>query len=233
MDMTSTVRQIEHLPDSPNGSAAKVPRDVIAASLRRERARANLSLTEAARRAGIAKSTLSQLESGAGNPSLETLWALCVALEIPFGRLIDPPRPRVQVIRAGAGPDRAYQNRSWSQPPARQRPPERVREARAPASAKRAPARRASVLFPRRWGAPLVCIGRKDSLGIGGANAIACRSAKGRARRSRPRGLRSHRRDPFSVEQHLAKEVIAQRQGCVHQAIGGFFEMAGDRFDHV
>ena len=104
MDMTSTVRQIEHLPDSPNGSAAKVPRDVIAASLRRERARANLSLTEAARRAGIAKSTLSQLESGAGNPSLETLWALCVALEIPLGRLIDPPRPRVQVIRAGEGP---------------------------------------------------------------------------------------------------------------------------------
>lgn len=90
--------------NSPNDLAADVPRDVIAASLRRERARANLTLTETARRAGIAKSTLSQLESGAGNPSLETLWALCVALEIPFGRLIDPPRLRVQVIRAGEGP---------------------------------------------------------------------------------------------------------------------------------
>lgn len=90
--------------NSSNDLAADVPRDVIAASLRRERARANLTLTEAARRAGIAKSTLSQLESGAGNPSLETLWALCVALEIPFGRLIDPPRLRVQVIRAGEGP---------------------------------------------------------------------------------------------------------------------------------
>lgn len=90
--------------NSSNGPAAEIPRDVIAASLRRERARANLSLSEAARRAGIAKSTLSQLESGTGNPSLETLWALCVALEIPFGRLIDPPRLRVQVIRAGEGP---------------------------------------------------------------------------------------------------------------------------------
>lgn len=90
--------------NSSNDLAADVPRDVIAASLRRERARANLTLTEAARRAGIAKSTLSQLESGAGNPSLETLWALCVALEIPFGRLIDPPRLRVQVIRAGEVP---------------------------------------------------------------------------------------------------------------------------------
>jgi transcriptional regulator with XRE-family HTH domain len=52
---------------------------------------AGLSLTELARRAGIAKSTLSQLESGAGNPSVETLWALAVALGVPFSRLVDLP----------------------------------------------------------------------------------------------------------------------------------------------
>ncbi|MBF6455961.1 helix-turn-helix domain-containing protein [Nocardia cyriacigeorgica] len=83
---------------------AVVPKAVIAASLRRERTRAGLSLTEVANRAGIAKSTLSQLESGTGNPSLETLWALCVALDMPFSRLLDPPRPSVRVIRAGEGP---------------------------------------------------------------------------------------------------------------------------------
>jgi transcriptional regulator with XRE-family HTH domain len=77
---------------------------LIAASLRRERARAGLSLTELARRAGIAKSTLSQLESGTGTPSVETLWALAVALGVPFSRLVDPPRPGVRVIRAGEGP---------------------------------------------------------------------------------------------------------------------------------
>ena len=77
---------------------------LIAASLRRERARAGLSLTEVARRAGIAKSTLSQLESGTGNPSVETLWALGVALDVPFARLLDPPRRVIQVIRAGEGP---------------------------------------------------------------------------------------------------------------------------------
>ena len=60
------------------------PLDRIAASIRTERERAGLSLSELARNAGIAKSTLSQLESGAGNPSLETLWALSVALEVPF-----------------------------------------------------------------------------------------------------------------------------------------------------
>ena len=83
---------------------AKAPLQVIAASLRRERHRSGLSLTEVARRAGIAKSTLSQLESGTGNPSLETLWAICVALDAPFSRLLDPPRPPIQVIRADEGP---------------------------------------------------------------------------------------------------------------------------------
>ena len=88
----------------PAAAQAKAPLEVIAASLRRERSRAGLSLTEVARRAGIAKSTLSQLESGTGNPSLETLWALCVALEAPFSRLLDPPGPRVLLIRADEGP---------------------------------------------------------------------------------------------------------------------------------
>ncbi|MFE7798933.1 helix-turn-helix domain-containing protein [Nocardia sp. NPDC057440] len=88
----------------PEESTVATPQAVIAASLRRERTRAGLSLTEVASRAGIAKSTLSQLESGTGNPSLETLWALCVALDMPFSRLLDPPRPNVQVIRAGEGP---------------------------------------------------------------------------------------------------------------------------------
>jgi transcriptional regulator with XRE-family HTH domain len=77
---------------------------LIAASLRRERARSGLSLTELARRAGIAKSTLSQLESGTGNPSVETLWALGVALDVPFSRLVDPPRRVIHVIRSGEGP---------------------------------------------------------------------------------------------------------------------------------
>ncbi len=91
--------------DSPNaGQRSPVdPIALIAASIRRERGRAGLSLTALARRAGIAKSTLSQLESGAGNPSVETLWALGVALGVPFSRLVDPPRPNVRVIRAGEG----------------------------------------------------------------------------------------------------------------------------------
>lgn len=77
---------------------------VIAASIRRERERAGLSLSELAKRAGIAKSTLSGLEGGLGNPSVETIWALGAALEVPFSRLVEAPRQAVRVIRAGEGP---------------------------------------------------------------------------------------------------------------------------------
>ena len=86
------------------GPSVRLPLAAIAAALRRERERAGLSLTEVARRAGIAKSTLSQLESGTGNPSVETLWALGVALGVPFSQLVDPPAPQVRVVRAGEGP---------------------------------------------------------------------------------------------------------------------------------
>jgi transcriptional regulator with XRE-family HTH domain len=83
---------------------SRLPLGWIAAALRRERTRAGLSLSELAKRAGIAKSTLSQLEAASGNPSMETIWALAVALGVPFGSLVEPPTPTVQVIRAGEGP---------------------------------------------------------------------------------------------------------------------------------
>ncbi|MFM2480898.1 helix-turn-helix domain-containing protein [Celerinatantimonas sp. YJH-8] len=79
------------------------PIALIASALERERRKAGLSIAEVARKAGIAKSTLSQLESGSGNPSLETLWSLSMALDIPLTRLIDPQKPAVQVRRKGEG----------------------------------------------------------------------------------------------------------------------------------
>ena len=49
---------------------------VLAANLRALRGQAGLSLSELARRSGIAKGTLSQLESGTGNPTIETVFSL-------------------------------------------------------------------------------------------------------------------------------------------------------------
>ncbi|HEX4701773.1 MAG TPA: XRE family transcriptional regulator [Pseudonocardiaceae bacterium] len=86
------------------GTPTGAPLALIARSIRRERDRVGISLSELAKRAGIAKSTLSQLESATGNPSVETLWALGVALGVPFSRLVDPPRTVITVVRAGEGP---------------------------------------------------------------------------------------------------------------------------------
>lgn len=74
------------------------PIELISKALAAERQKSGLSISELSRKAGIAKSTLSQLESGSGNPSIETLWALCVALDIPFSRLIEEKRAAVTVV---------------------------------------------------------------------------------------------------------------------------------------
>ncbi|MCI3932319.1 MULTISPECIES: helix-turn-helix domain-containing protein [unclassified Streptomyces] len=82
--------------------------------MRRERARAGLSLSELAKRAGIAKSTLSQLEAATGNPGIETVWALAVALGVPFSALMESPAPAVTVIRAGEGPTMHAERSSYA-----------------------------------------------------------------------------------------------------------------------
>ena len=77
--------------------------DRIATTLRRERERRDLSVSELARRAGVAKATVSQLENGGGNPSVETLWALASALEVLFAVLVDEGVRSPTLIRAGEG----------------------------------------------------------------------------------------------------------------------------------
>lgn len=76
-------------------------RERIAHSLRRERESAGISVSELARRAGISKATISQLESGSGNPSVETLWAIGDALSIPFATLVDDRPAASRLIRVG------------------------------------------------------------------------------------------------------------------------------------
>ncbi|PXX98603.1 helix-turn-helix domain-containing protein [Halomonas sp. LBP4] len=50
------------------------------------------SLSQLAAAAGIAKSNLSRLEQGNGNPTLDTIWRLAVQLNVPFGTLVAPIR---------------------------------------------------------------------------------------------------------------------------------------------
>lgn len=75
----------------------------VGTAVRRERERLGWSAAELARRAGVSKANLSQLEAGAGNPSVETLWALGGALGVAFSALVDPGSRAPTLIRAHEG----------------------------------------------------------------------------------------------------------------------------------
>jgi transcriptional regulator with XRE-family HTH domain len=98
-----TVRQTDHLFYMKNDGDAghSFIARAIAHNLKDLREREGLSINELARTAGIGKATLSVLESGAGNPNIETIWALARALKVPFGRLVDVSTSEVRVIRSG------------------------------------------------------------------------------------------------------------------------------------
>ena len=72
----------------------------IARNLRRLREQQNLSISAVADRAGLSKSTLSKLERGNGNPSIDTLWGLARVLGVSFATLFEEiGQPDVEVLR--------------------------------------------------------------------------------------------------------------------------------------
>src|SRR5262249_23365904 len=77
----------------------------IARNLRRWRLTREMTLSELAEQAGVAKSTVSLIERGQGNPSIDTVWALASALGVPFASLFhdEPPADDVLVVREDAG----------------------------------------------------------------------------------------------------------------------------------
>ena len=76
----------------------------VAANVRALRMQADMTLADLASEAGLGKSTLAQLESGKANPSVETLWAIAAALQVPFARIVEETRPSLRVVRAADVP---------------------------------------------------------------------------------------------------------------------------------
>src|SRR3954447_2625938 len=72
----------------------------VAANIRALRRDAGLTLAELAAASNLGKSTLAQLESGKANPSVETLWAIAAALQVPFAQLVEEQRAPLRVVRA-------------------------------------------------------------------------------------------------------------------------------------
>jgi transcriptional regulator with XRE-family HTH domain len=77
---------------------------VLMRNLRRLRIARHLSLSELARATGMSKATLSGIENGHANPTLETLAALAGALRISLADLLEEaPLGEVRVLRAAQG----------------------------------------------------------------------------------------------------------------------------------
>src|SRR5882757_2408214 len=70
----------------------------IARNLRRWRTTREMTLTALAEQAGVANSTVSLIERGQGNPSIDTVWALAAALGVPFASLFHDESPATDVL---------------------------------------------------------------------------------------------------------------------------------------
>lgn len=79
---------------------------LLAQNLTKWRTRRGYSVSALARAAEISKSTISELERGLGNPSLDTLWALARTLNVPLGGLFVENRgtDQVEIIRYEEAP---------------------------------------------------------------------------------------------------------------------------------
>ena len=62
--------------------------DLVARNVRRYRQERAMSLGELARRSGLSKQTLSKIEQGSGNPTIQTLGLLGAALDLPARRFL-------------------------------------------------------------------------------------------------------------------------------------------------
>lgn len=73
---------------------------MVARNVRILREQRGMSLAELARQAGLAKQTLSKLEQGTGNPTVDTLFSIAAALGVPVTRLV-AEREQVMTVQRG------------------------------------------------------------------------------------------------------------------------------------
>ncbi len=83
----------------PQGSADLAP--IVGANLRRLRVKRGLSLEKLSRASGVSRAMLGQVELGQSAPTINVLWKISRALEVPFSALISQSGARkVKVLQA-------------------------------------------------------------------------------------------------------------------------------------
>lgn len=75
----------------------------IALNVRRLRAERGISLSELARGSGVSKGTLSRLEGGTGNPTIETLTSIAGFLGVDLDDVLSDEGSRTSVVRSSEG----------------------------------------------------------------------------------------------------------------------------------
>jgi transcriptional regulator with XRE-family HTH domain len=70
----------------PNASADLTP--VVGANLRRLRVKKGLSLERLAKLSGVSRAMLGQVELGQSTPTINVLWKIALALDVPFSSLL-------------------------------------------------------------------------------------------------------------------------------------------------
>jgi transcriptional regulator with XRE-family HTH domain len=78
---------------------------IIAANLKRIREERHLSLGQLAEQAGVSKVILSQIEKGDANPTINTIWKITGALQLPYTSLLEPPEAKAVYIQKADIPD--------------------------------------------------------------------------------------------------------------------------------
>lgn len=72
---------------------------IIAENLKKLREQQNLSIGQLAEKTGLSKVMLSQLERGGSNPTINNIWKIATALNVPYTALLDSKGAEASVIR--------------------------------------------------------------------------------------------------------------------------------------
>lgn len=72
---------------------------IVAKNIRRLREEQKLSMDELAKRSGVSKSMLAQIERGDGNPTISTLWKLANGMKVPFDALTVRPKVPYEIVK--------------------------------------------------------------------------------------------------------------------------------------
>jgi len=85
---------------APSASADLTP--IVGANLRRLRTKRGLSLERLAQASGVSRAMLGQVELGHSTPTINVVWKIARALDLPFSALITDPGARRPAVLRGA-----------------------------------------------------------------------------------------------------------------------------------